>query len=538
MTSFSMRRRALMTTAASAAALGTLPWREARAQASQNLLRRGNGSEPQTLDPHKATGVPEGNVLRDLFETLVTHDGKGGVTPGLAQRWDISPDGLTYTFHLRPNAKWSNGDAFTAEDVVWSWRRAVDPATASRFAWLYKPVDNADDITKGTKPPSALGVSAADPRTVVVKLNTVTSFFIELVSHYSMSPVHRASFERGGAQWTRPGNLVSSGAYMLTEWTPQSHLKMVRNPHYYNADQVRIPEVVFYPTEDRAAEVRRFRAGELDTTYELPVEEIPTLRTAMPNEFRNSVYFGTYYLTMNNQKAPYSDPRVRRALALVIDREAIINQILRAGEVPAYSWVPPGATDYAPQTLDFRDWPMQRRIDEAKRLVTAAGYGPSRPLEVEFLYNTNSIHQRIGVALASMWQQHLGARTEQRNMEFQVYLDATARKEYGLARAGWIGATHADASYFLEKFEGSAGEANTAAWKNANYDRYLGEANKTADPKRRRTLMEQAEAEMMKDIPIIPIYYYTRSRLVAGRVQGWETNVRDVNPTRYLSLRG
>jgi oligopeptide transport system substrate-binding protein len=536
-----IRRRTVVAGAPLAvAAIGATPaWSQQAV-----VFNRGNGAEPGTLDPHRATGVPESHIFRDLFETLTTNAANGRTMPGAAERWSGTEDGLTYTFILRADGKWSNGEPVTAEDFVFSFRRLVDPATASRFAWLAKPLVNAEEITAGRMPPDQLGVVAKDARTLEIRLKSPTPYFIDALKHNSFAPVHRASVQQHGAQFTRPQNLVCNGAYRLTEWVPQGHIRLERNPNFHAAAEVRIPTVMVYPTTDRAQEITRFRAGELDMTYEVPVDQVEALQRTLPQAFSNHIYFGTYYLTLQTQRAPYTDVRVRRALALAINREAIVEQIMRAGEVPAYSFVPPGANDgtipYAAQAHDFKAWPAARRTEEARRLIREAGFTDRNPLRLEFLFNTNDTHRRLGVALGAMWQEAFGERVVQtslRNVEWQVYLDATARGEFTMARAGWIGATYSDASYFLEKFKGDAGEANSSRWVNAEYDGFLDQALREPNPQRRQNLLEQAEAVMLREFPIIPIFHYSRPRLISPRLTGWERNPQDVAPSRFMSFR-
>ena len=511
---------------------------------AQDVLNRGNGAEPQTLDPQRTTGVPESNILRDLFEGLVTNAPDGSTVPGAAESWSISDDGLVITFDMRDDALWSNGDQVTADDFVFTLQRLVDPEIASRFAWLAQPIVNADEITAGEMPVEELGVEAVDADTLQITLKAPTPYMVDALKHSSFSPVHRASLEEHGSQFTRPGNLVSNGAYMLEEWTPQSHVRLVANPDFHDAESVAIPTIMYYPTIDRAQEVTRFRAGELDWTYELPLDQIQPLEQSMPEAYSNHLYFGTYYLTLQVQNPPFDDARVRRALALAIDRGVITEQITTGGEEPAYSWVPPGANDgaiaYDLQTVDFKGTPMEDRIAEARSLLEEAGYSASNPLQLEFLFNTNDTHRRIGVALGAMWQEAFGDSVELslRNVEWQVYLDTTARGEHSMARAGWIGATYSDASYFLEKFKGDAGEANTSKWVNEEYDAFLEQALAETDPQARQDLLEQAEAVMLVDLPIIPIYHYTRARLINPELEGYVRNPQDVTLSRYLSFAG
>jgi len=533
------QRRDLFPLAASIGATLAMP-HLARAQGAR-VFNRGNGAEPQTLDPQRSTGVPESGLQQDLFEGLTTNAPDGSPVPGMAERWTVSEDGLVWRFTIRGNAKWSNGDPVTSEDFVYSLRRGVDPATASRFAWLSKPIRNADAITRGTMKPEELGVEAPDARTLVVTLDTPTPFFLDLLKHSHLKPVHRASVEQHGNQFTRPGNLVSNGPYMLQEWVPQGHIRLVKNPHHHDAANVRIETAMWYPTTDRAAEVNRYRAGELDWTYELPTDQVASLRRSMADHFYIAPWFGTYYLTLNNQRPPMNDPRVRRALSLAIQRDAIVNSITNAGETPAFSWVPPGGSDgqvaYQQQLPDYATWDAGRRVAEAKQLVTAAGFGPRNKLKLEFLFNTNDTHRRIGIALAAMWGEAFGEDAVEvalRNVEWQVYLDSTARAEYQMARAGWIGTAHRDASYFLEKWKGDAGEANSARYQSAAYDRALEAAGREPDNAKRQGHLQAAEAELVKDTAIIPIYFYSKTRLVRPQLSGYQPNASDVHQTRWM----
>lgn len=509
------------------------------ADAAAGTLHRGNAAEPQTLDPARATGVPESNIMRDLYETLVYHTVDGGIMPGAAESWTISDDGLTYTFTMRPEAVWSNGDPVTAHDFVFSYQRLVAPETASRFAWLLNAVVNGEEIQAGDVPAEELAVVALDDHTLQITLDNPTPFFIELLKHGSLSPVHRPSVEAHGERFTRPGNLVSNGPFVLTEWLPQSHVRIERNETFHAADEVALDAVYYYPTPDLAAELSRFRAGELDMTYNAPADQMPWLRENMPDELRNPPWFGTYYITVNTQLEALSDPRLRRALALAIDRNAIVTHITQSGELPAYSWVPPGANDgsidYDMQTVDFVDMPMEDRVAEAQAIMAELGYSEDNPLELEYVFNTSDLHRNIAIALASMWQP-LGVEVELRNLEWQVYLDTTARAEHEVARAGWVGVTYGDASYFLEKFHPDAGEANSARYDNAEFGRLLNQARVTADPQARTDMMEQAEAIMMQDLPIIPIYHYATRRMVGTHVEGVVDNVRNVHASRFISI--
>jgi len=504
---------------------------------AETVLNRGNGAEPETLDPHKSTGVPEANIIYEYLEGLVTYDVNGEIAPGVATSWDISDDGLTYIFHLRDDSKWSNGDPVTAEDFVYSLRRAVDPVTAADYASVLAPIKNAEEIIASKVPPDQLGVEAVDAHTLKITLNGPTPYFIGLVRHHIAYPVHRATVEKFGDQWTRPGNAVGNGAYTIAEWTPQASLTLVKNPTFHDAANVKIDKVVFYPTEDIPEELKRFRAGELDITYEVPSDQIKWAEQNMPEELHNTPYFGTYYYVVNLTQEPLNDVRLRRALALAIDRETLTEKITQGGELPGYSWVPPGIPGYTPQYVDFKDMTQEQRNEEAKKLLAEAGYGPDNPLTIELLYNTSDNHKKIAVAVAAMWKQTLGVVANPVNQEWKVYLETRDQKQYQIARAGWIG-DYVDPVNFLDLFISTAGERNDAGYNNPKYDDLLKQAAQTSDLAARAKLLEEAEQIFLNDLPLIPIYTYTTQHMVSKKVEGWEDNVLDFHLARYMSIKG
>ena len=343
--------------------------------AESQVLRLGNGSEPQALDPQISENTQDSNVERDLYEGLVTLDKDGKVVPGVAESWSVSPDGLVYSFKLREDAKWSNGDPVTAEDFAWSWRRAVDPATGSKYSFLYYPIKNAEDIANGReKDLTQLGVKAVDPHVFEVTLKAPTGYFPSLISHARFLPLNRANVEKFGHQFTRGGNLVSNGAFMLKEWTPQSRIVAVKNPNYWDAARVKLTEIDFFPIENQSEELKRYRAGELDVTNEVPADQVDFIRQNLPQELKITPYLGTYYYGFNLEKPPFKDNlKLRQAVALIIDRAAITDQVLKTGEKPLYSWVPPGIPGYRQQKMSFADMPMDERIAAAKKLYAEAG---------------------------------------------------------------------------------------------------------------------------------------------------------------------
>jgi oligopeptide transport system substrate-binding protein len=503
---------------------------------AETVLHRGNGAEPETLDPQKSTGVPEANIQYELFEGLTTYSPDGKVVPGVAEKWEVSDDGLTYTFHLR-DSKWSNGDPVTAGDFVYSMQRLVDPATASDYAYIIDDIAGAYDIRNGTqKDLSKLGVVAVDDHTLKITLAHPTPYFLGLLRHSSVLPVNEKSIKAHPDDWTKPGNLVSNGAYMLTEWTPQASLTMVKNPNYYGADKVKIDKVVYYPTEDLSEEFKRYRAGELDVTYDTPSDQMKYVEANLKDQFQNSPYLGTYYYVINLTKEPLGKQRdLREALALAVDRETLVEKITQAGELPAYAWVPPGIHGWTMQSTDFKDMSKADRIAKAKELLTEDGYGPSNPLKVDILYNTSENHKKIAVAIQSMWKA-IGVQATITNQEWKVYLGTRHDKQFQVARAAWIG-DYEDPTTFLTLFLSDAGDQNDAGYNNPDYDKLVKDSAKETDPDKRMKMLEQAEDIFLKDLPIIPIYHYTTKHMVSPKLVGWEPNVLDYHLARDMSFK-
>jgi oligopeptide transport system substrate-binding protein len=492
------------------------------------ILRLGNGSEPQALDPQISENTQDSNVERDLYEGLTTLDKDGKVAPGVAESWTISPDGMVYTFKLRANAKWSNGDPVTADDFVWSWRRAIDPATGSKYSFLYYPILNAEAIANpgpGSEPDlTKLGVKAIDPHTFEVTLKAPVGYFLGLISHARFLPLNRANVEQFGKQFTRGGNLVSNGAFMLKEWTPQSRIVVVKNPNYWDADRVKLTEVDFFPIENENEELKRYRAGEIDVTNIVPADQVEFIRQNLPQELKISPYLGSYYFGFNLEQPPFKDnPKLRQAISMVIDRKIITDQILKTGEKPLYAWVPPGIAGYRQQFPAFADMPMDQRIAQAKQLYQEAGYGPDKPLTIELRYNTSENHKKIAIAVASMLNKALGIKVSLLNSEFKVFLeDRKLKKVTQMFRAGWI-ADYSDPNTFAELLQSDAG-LNDMGYNNPEYDKLVKTAAVTVDPEERMKLLEEAERLVVTDMPMAPIYSYVKKEMVKPYVVGYEPN--------------
>ncbi|MFP4207433.1 MAG: peptide ABC transporter substrate-binding protein [Wenzhouxiangella sp.] len=499
------------------------------------ILHRGNGTQPQGLDPHITEGVPSTHVQRDLFESLVVRSPDGRIIPGAAGRWEVSEDGLTWTFFLREDARWSNGDALTAQDWLFSLRRAVDPATGSRTSILLKPLRNAEAIIAGQMPPEELGVRVIDDYTLELTLEAPNPLLVEVLSHSVAYPVHRATVEAHGDRWARPGTMVSNGPYRLEELAMQSHIRLVRNPYFRENDRVIIDEVYYYPTEDLAAELLRYRAGEIDWTYEVPNTQFNWIEANLADELVISDWFGTYYFGFNTQREPFNDPRVTIALSLAIDRGIITTRLRRFGEQPSFSFTPPGLDGYDPPQPEWAGWTQQQREDHARQLLAEAGFGPDNPLKLEIRYNTHEDHKRVSLAIAAMWEQVLGVRASLINEEFRVFLATRrARAITEVFRSGWIG-SYLEPMYFLELFH-SDNQQNDVGFFSDEYDALLARAARTPDPDERFALFQQAERLLLENQPIAPVYTYVTRRLVKPYVRGWEPNLVDQHPTRYMFI--
>ncbi len=504
-------------------------------RAAEQVLRKGNGAEPETLDPHRAEGVPAANILRDLYEGLTIEAPNGEVIPGAAESWTVSADSRVYTFRLRAAARWSNGDPVTAEDFVYGLRRSADPATLSEYSAILYPIENAEAVTRGELPPAALGVRAIDARTLEIRLHSPTPYLLGLLNHASTYPVHRPSVEQHGDRFARAGNLVGNGAYRLAEWQVQSHIRLVRNAYYWDDADTVIDEVWYYPLENKDAELKRYRAGELDWTEDLPSRQIAWVKQNLPDELVIAPYLGSYVYGFNVTRPPFKDNlALRKALALAIDREVLTDKISAAGEIPSYSWVPP-VTGYTGQQPEWAGWTQAEREAEAQRLYAEAGYSAAAPLRTQLLYNTDDNHKRLAAAIAAMWKSVLGVETELLNQEWKVFLQTRRRKETTeVFRYGWIG-DYDDAFSFTELLRSAYG-LNDMGYASPQYDALVEQASREGDPVRRRALLEEAERVLLADMPILPIYFYVSSRVVKPWVGGFQPNIMDHHYTKNFYI--
>lgn len=515
------------------ALVGLSPTLAIAAKTSQ-IINIGNGGEPKDLDPHIVTGVPEHHILQNIFEPLVSLDPKNlKPVPGSAESWTISKDGKTYTFKLRKNGKWSNGDPVTAHDFVYSWTRLLTPATAAEYAQQGYYIVNGKEFNTGAlKDASQLGVKATDDHTLVVTLVNPTPFFLSLMYHHSLYPVHKATVEKHGARWTRPENMVSNGAYKLEKWEMNKVISITANPHYWDKDRLSITQANYFPVEKQDTEEKMFRSGELHVTNEVPLEKIPFWQKDKSGVYNQAPYLGTYFYWVNVKKAPVDNKLVRKALALGFDRDRIVKFVTRGGQLPATAFTPPGTAGFTPKPKLPTDL---SRLAEAKELLKKAGYPDGKGLpEIEILYNTSDGHKKIAEALQQMWSQNLGVKVKLFNQEWKVYLDTQRAHNFQLSRAGWIG-DYNDPNTFLDMFLKGSG-LNHAQFDNAAYDKLIADAAKEQNQAKRLAIFQKAEDILLEELPVIPIYTYTRVYLKSKAVEGWTGNIQDIHPLKYVSI--
>lgn len=503
--------------------------------ATAGQLERGNGPEPSTLDAHRCQEVACGNILRDLYEGLVTEDARGQLIPGMAERWSVSADGRRWTFVLRPGLRWSNGQPLDAPQVVASFRRAFAPATAAPFAELFDALHGARAVQAGAAPPTALGVSAADARTVVFQLDRSAPLPALLTLPIAF-PVYLPAVKTHGAQHTRPGRLVGNGAYRLQAWTPQANLVVVRNPQFHAARTVAIERVRFHVTEDAAAELQRYAAGDLDITEVVPPQPLSALRERFGAQLRISPYLGAFWLGFNLTQPPFADSAaLREALSLAVDRDILTRHVTGLGERAAYGLVPSGIPGYAPAALPSAQLTQAQREARARVLYRAAGYSRARPLVLELRYNTSTPHRRLALAVAAMWRQVLGVQVRLRNEEWKVFVgNRKQRVITQVFRGGWI-ADVPDARNFLAAF-GSDGPLNWTGYDDPGFRARLAKADAARSDAARNAWLRAAETRLLNAHAVIPLYYYSSKHLVSPRVGGFAANPLDRHASRWLTL--
>jgi len=506
----------------------------------KQIYHHGNGSEPQGIDPHIVTGVPEHHILISLCEGLTIPNpnpkGSDGYIPGTAESWSISDDGKEYIFKLNKNAKWSNGDPVTADDFVWSWKRILTASLGSQYpdmlyylvgAYEYHngQIDNFDEV----------GVKAIDTHTLKVNLKNPTPFFIGLLSHYSTWPVHKETVLKHGdiddrnGEWTRPGNFVCNGPFQLKTWELNNKIVVEKNPHYYDASMVRLNEIHYYPVSNVMTEDRMFRAGQLHLTSSMPTQKCPIYIEEKNPNLKIDPYMGTYFYRINTENETLNDVRVRKALAYSIDRQLLVDKVTQCGQIPAYSFTPPGSNGYQPST----EIPYDPVL--AKQLLAEAGYSSDNPFpKLEILFNTNEGHRKVALAIQQMWQNELGIEVELVNQDWKVYLSREMVGDFQISRAGWIG-DYEDPNTFLDLMRPNRGN-NKTGWENMEFDALVEEANTINDQEKRYELLNEAEKILIDNMPIIPLYTYVRVYQLSPDVKGFNPHILDHHHPKFIYL--
>lgn len=492
-------------------------------------IRRGLGPEPDSLDIHQAQGLSAIQLLREIREGLTSFDKAGNIIPGVAASWRVLDEGRTYRFELRDNLRWSNGEALTAHDFVRAWQRALSPLTLARTGSLLAPVLNAREAMAGNVEPDAIGIRALSAAMLEIRLVKATPWFPEVLAHPVSFPLHADALGR-------PQQAPVNGAFLIEDMTLHAMIRLRKNPRFHAASEVKLDKVEYLPIDDPNAELSRYRAGELDMTETIPAGRHDWLLTNFQDELKVSPYIGSFWLGFNLSRAPFANNvNLRRALSMAIDRSVIARLVVGAGELPAWNVVPPGIDGYASRQPDAGEQDKEARIQSAKTLYARAGYSADKPLRIELRYNTSSQHRKIALAVTSMWRQVLGVQTELINEEWKVFVNT--RRQGALTqvfRGGWI-ADYADPTSFLDLFR-SDNELNTTFYKNKSFDRLMDQAATLVGAERMQQL-QQAEAHLMQDMPVIPLYFYVSRHLVKPTLTGYVPNTRDVHLSRYMGVK-
>ncbi|MCK8483137.1 peptide ABC transporter substrate-binding protein [Aliiroseovarius sp. S2029] len=474
----------------------------------------------KSFDPQINTDVEGSHILRDLFEGLVNSDPQGNSVPGAAESWEVSEDGLTYTFKLR-DAKWSNGDPVTAGDFVYAWRRLADPATASEYAWYMElmGVENATKIVAGEAEVDTLGVTAIDDKTLEVKIDAPRPYFPGMLTHASTFPVNQKVIEEHGNDWTKPGNLVGNGAYVLTDYVPGVKVVRERNPMYWDNDNTILETVTALVINDENIALTRYDAGEVDKT-EVPAGQYPALKEKLPDETystpRSCSYIYMFNLGENGPEA-LKDVRVRKAMSYALNRDVIVDSILKGGQYPSYNWTHQKTAGFEMPNIEYATWTQEEREAKAKELLAEAGYGEGgKPLELTLNYNTSEAHKKIAIAASQMWKQTLGANITLANFEWKVHLDKLRNGDFGMARYAWCG-DYNEPSTYTDLFTSTSGH-NNGKFSNEKYDELAKAAKTSENPAEEYKQMEQILADEM---PIVPVYQYTNVIMVKPDLKGY-----------------
>lgn len=497
---------------------------------------RGIGADPKSIDPHRVEGTWANDVIGDMFIGLFTEDAKSMPVPGVAESWEVSEDQRTWTFKLK-HTKWSDGEPLTAHDFVFGFQRLFDPAAKSAGA-AYDSVQygvlNGRAVAEGRMPPDQVGVTAIDDYTLEIKLEYPMPYLPGLLKHYTAFPIPKHAVDKFGNDWTKPENLVVNGPYKLVEWRTRDFLRSVKNPLFDGVDSICFDEVVYLPVSDHATMVRRAMAGEIDMNNSFPSGQLEKTSQDLPGWPRIAPMMATTYITPNQKVPPFDDVRVREALSLAIDREHITNNILKSGQIPAYSFVPPSIANYTPAEISWKDMPRAERLARAKTLLQQAGFGPSKPFTFEYIYRQTGDNPRIATVLQENFSSIADwVKPEIRRVETQALYDQLKAKNFILSDTGWV-ADYNDANNFLYLLDSRTGQMNYGQYNNPVYDAMLDEANTEMDMTKRAEMLRQAEAVILADSAVIPVLIRVTQDIVSPNITGYEDNAEDIHRTRYM----
>ena len=499
-------------------------------------LHRGNAAEPLSLDPHQASGTWENNIIGDMFIGLFTENAAGEPVPGMAENWITSDDGLTWTFTLR-EASWSDGVPVTANDFVFSLQRILNPETLAQYASLLFAIKNAEAVNSGKMPTDALGVRAIDEHTLEINLEYPAPYLPGLLSHYTSMPVPAHVVKEKGSAWIKPENIVVNGPYKLVEWRTNDYIHSTKNPLFFDAENVCLDDIFYYPTVDNNSAERQVREGRLDLNNDFPGQKLEFLNKQLPGYVRVHPYLGTTYFSFYTRKAPFNDKRVRNALGMALDRDFMTAEILKSGQIPAYSLVPPGVANYPKGArVKWAGLSLEQRKKKARELLKEAGYGPDHPLTFEYVYRNTRDNPRIAPAVQADWNDIAPwVNVTITGTETQILYANLRAGEFEASDGAWI-ADYNDAQNFLYLMETKTGQMNYSKYSNPEYDALVDQSNKELGMEKRAALMMKAEQIMLDDMPVIPMWYEVNRALVSPKVTGWVDNIVDIHRSRYLCI--
>jgi oligopeptide transport system substrate-binding protein len=530
-------RRALLAGGAAVSLSGCANGQVIGFDKARRSLDVANQGEPLSLDPHKASGTWENNIIGNMFIGLTTENGRAEPVPGMAERWEVSDDGRTWTFFLR-RAQWSDGEACDAHDFEFAFRRILDPENLAEYAAILYPIKNAEAVNHGQMRPDAVGVRALDDLTLEIELEHPAPYLPQMLKHYTSFPVPKHRVEQFGDDWIKPENIAVNGPYKLVRWWSNYIVHLERNRNFFDDANVVLEHLYFYPATDVTAAARKVRSGEAGWSTRFPSNQVDELRRVLPGFVRVAPYLTCNYFSFNTTRSPFNDVRVRQALAMAYEREFVASQIYRTGERPAYSFVPPGVANYdGGARYPWADRPIEERREEAQRLLRAAGYGPNNPLRFEFSHRNTSDNPRVAVVVQSDWRAIAPWVTvELRGVEAQVHYANLRSKNFDVGDGAWV-ADFNDAKNFLFLMETRTGPQNYSGYSNPEYDRLIHQSDMEADAAQRAQIMARAEQIMLNDAPICTSVFINSTNLVHPDLTGYEDNLEDIHRARWFGIR-